>query len=338
MADAIHLALRADDRSYFALLKKEIHARAVAAGFSERRVGEVDIIVAELVSNLVKHSTGGQLLVKSIEENGLQGIEIISVDSGPGMNDVTRMMDDGFSTKNTLGHGLGSMKRLADVFQMYSQKDWGTVTLLRAFAERPPKGSRGTKFDVRSVLLPKVGETACGDGFYYDSNDRQLRMFLGDGLGHGADAQAAVQAAGKAFLECKETDPPEVLRHINSCVKKTRGLVGAAAFFDFETKEWKMCGVGNIATRIVTSTATKNYMSYNGIIGHNMPRTLNSQVIGWEKGQHLIMCSDGIRTRWDLVRYPTLLRQDLSLLCAVLYKDFARLTDDMSVVACKINA
>ena len=78
-------------------------------------------------------------------------------------------------------------------------------------------------------------------------------------------------------------------------------------------------------------------MSYNGIIGLNVPNTLNAQEVAYEKDQQIIMCSDGIKSRWDTIKYPAITRYDLSILSASLLKDFARYTDDMSVVACKIN-
>ena len=197
------MAFRADDRSYFAILKKEIHALAISAGFSEHKVGKIDIIVAEMVSNLVKHAGGGQVLVKLMEENDLQGIEIISMDSGRGMTDVNRMIADGVSTKNTLGHGLGAMKRLADVFQVYSQKDWGTIILARIFAEEPPLFKKPQRLEVRAVVLPKPGETQCGDGFSSTLSPDYVRLFLGDGLGHGEDAAKAVEMAIDAFQAAK---------------------------------------------------------------------------------------------------------------------------------------
>ncbi|HVG11502.1 MAG TPA: ATP-binding protein, partial [Flavisolibacter sp.] len=199
MGSRTHLVFKADDRSYFAILKKEIHNLAVAASFSTGRVGEVDIIVAELVSNLVKHAGGGQVWVKVVEEEGNPGIELISVDKGPGMTDVTRMVADGVSTKNTLGQGLGAMKRLSDVFQVYSQKDWGTVILIRLFKEELPSFRKPAFEDTRAVVLPKPGETACGDGFYHVTTKDHIKLFLGDGLGHGPEADKAVSAAGAAF-------------------------------------------------------------------------------------------------------------------------------------------
>ena len=50
-----------------------------------------------------------------------------------------------------------------------------------------------------------------------------------------------------------------------------------------------------------------------------------------------ILCSDGIKTRWDLSKYPLIGRYDLSILNAAIYKDHARKTDDMSVVSIKVN-
>lgn len=337
MGSTAHMAFKADDRSYFAILKKEIHAIAVGAAFTDAKVGELDIVVAELVSNLVKHAGGGQLWVKLVEENGVQGIELISVDNGPGMTDISRMVADGVSTKNTLGQGLGAIKRLSDVFQVYSQKDWGAVILVRLFKEsiRPLKSLPAK--EIGFVVLPKPGETECGDGFYSTTTKEHIKIFLGDGLGHGPEAANAITAAGAAFLTCPEIEPTEIIRHINSEVKKTRGLVGTVAVFDLSQRKWKVCGVGNISTKIVSAANSKNLMGYNGIIGLNVPKTLNSQEIEYEKGQQIVMCSDGLKSKWDTVRYPAIGRYDTSILSAALLKDYARQTDDMSVAVCKIN-
>ena len=141
----------------------------------------------------------------------------------------------------------------------------------------------------------------------------------------------------RAFQETSETDPVEIIRFINASVKKTRGLVATVAVFDFESRNWHFCGVGNISTRISSASFVKNYTPYNGIVGLNLPNTLKATEIPYEKGQHVIMCSDGLKSRWDTIRYPSILRYDLSILTASLAKDFARHTDDLSVMACKLN-
>lgn len=331
------MAFKADDRSYFAILKKEIHALAVAANLSQRRVGELDIIVAEMVSNLVKHAGGGQVWVQLIEEQGLQGLELISIDSGPGMGDVNLMIADGFSSKNTLGHGLGAMKRLSDLFQVYSQKDWGTLVLVRVFESPLPLPSKIAKEEIRSIVLPKPGEKECGDGFYQLVTKTHIKLFLGDGLGHGPEAAKAVTEAGNVFMQCEATDPVDILRQINGEVKRTRGLVGTTAIFDRQKRCWKICGVGNIMTRMIGSASSKTIIPYNGIIGLNVPRNLNVQEMDYEKGQCLVLCSDGLKSKWDVGRHHAIGRFDASILAACLIKDFARNSDDMSVAVCKLN-
>lgn len=337
MGSNVHAVFKAADRSYFAILKKEIHAIAKASGLSDKRTGEVDLVVAELATNLVKHGGGGQLFVKQIEEHKIPGIEIISIDNGPGIVDVNKMLADGASTKNTLGLGLGTIKRLSDFFQVYSLKDWGSIVLSRIYARPIPPYSKPSRAEIKSIVIPKPGERACGDGFFSATTKDYIKFFLGDGLGHGEEAEDVVQKAGVAFNECGETNPCEIIRYINASVRKTRGLVGSVAVLNTKDKIWQLCGVGNIATRISGPSLLKNYLAYNGIIGLNVPKTLNSQLIPYEKGQNLILCSDGIKSRWDLLKYTAITRYDLSILCAAVLKDYTRNTDDASVVAVKIN-
>lgn len=332
---ANHICFTVADRSYFSLLKKDIHAIASGAGFTENKVGEIDIIVAEIVTNLVKHAGGGKLLAKLVKEDDIDGIELISVDDGPGMADLSRMLVDGMSTTNSLGQGLGAIKRMSDIFQVYTQKGWGTVLLTRIFKEELPYKRR--RHEIRSVVAPKPGEEKCGDGFYYKVTDKDVRIFAGDGLGHGAAASVAVEEAISVFKLSDGHSAVDIIRIIHDKVRKTRGLVGTVAIYSIKDKLWRICGVGNIATRIINGVDTKNYMAYNGIIGHNIPTSMKDTEIVWQNGQNLIMCSDGIKTRWEHARYPSLLKYDLSILAAVVFKDFGRFTDDMSVAAIKLN-
>ena len=113
--DNTQLLFTVADRSYFALLKKEIHALAVEMGFSQEKAGKVDIVVAELVSNLVKHANGGHLLAKRIKHTRLgEGIELVSMDNGVGIPDLKRMMQDGVN--NTSGFGKEGKVPLVAIF------------------------------------------------------------------------------------------------------------------------------------------------------------------------------------------------------------------------------
>ncbi len=98
-----------------------------------------------------------------------------------------------------------------------------------------------------------------------------------------------------------------------------------------------MCGVGNIHTRLVDGITARSYLGYNGIIGMNIPYTLHNQRYNYEKGQMLVMCSDGIKSKWELTGYPGILRYDPAILGAAIYKDYTRGTDDTSIITCKID-
>jgi len=336
MVDATHISFAADDRSYFSLIKKEIHRIASDAGMSINRINELDLIVAEMTSNLFKYSDDGELLVGVFQNNGSPYIELISIDNGPGMINPSKMMQDGVSTTNTLGHGLGSMKRLSDTFELYSQFGWGTIVLSRVYSEPETKKSKDEVI-MRPIVVYKPGEKTSGDGFTYKKTDTYLKMMLADGLGHGPEANFAVNEAAAAFRVCPDYSPTETIRFIHSAIKKTRGAVINILAYDFSRKTWTTAGVGNIALRMFNPVNFKNHMSYNGIVGHNIPGTMNDQEYPAEEFNQAMLCSDGIKTRVDLAKYPMMYRYDLTILAAAIYKDHGRRNDDMSVVIAKVK-
>jgi anti-sigma regulatory factor (Ser/Thr protein kinase) len=334
MVDATHKSFPATDRSYFSLLKKEIHNKMLEAGMAETRVAEVDIIVSEITSNLFKYADEGEILFGSFKENGIAYIELISIDRGPGMLNPSRMLQDGVSTSNTLGAGLGSIKGLSDTFDLYSVAGWGTILLSRVYIGEKPALSEVT---IRPLVLTKPGEHVSGDGFTCRINGDGFKLMLGDGLGHGPEANKAVNEAARYFKVFPDQSPTETLRFIHSSIKKTRGMVSNITQYDSKKKEWLSSGIGNIAAKWIGPNTSKNHMSYNGIVGHNIPTTMNDQQYSSLEYNQLVLCSDGIKTRWEVSKYPGILKHDLSILAAAIYKDHARLTDDMSVVVIKVR-
>lgn len=339
MANDVFTSYRVEDRSYLSYIKREIHNVVLQAGFPSMRAGEIDIIVSELCSNLVKHAKSGEILYRVADEGTNLAFEIFCIDNGPGIIDLVKMMKDGASTSKTLGQGLGAIGRLSDFFQVYTQDKWGTVMYSKSLRESITQSStrpkKGLNAKCVSVCMP--GEKVCGDGWHIKKKDGDTYVFTGDGLGHGEHAHEAVQKAIEAFVECQETDPVEILRFMHQKVKKTRGLVGTVAILNSTSKEWRICGIGNITTRLYDGILSKNCMSHNGIIGLNVPGTLTYYTIDAELYPNIIMYSDGLRNRFDMLKYPLLLKYDPSVIAACLFKDNARKTDDMTVLVGKVN-
>ncbi|WP_276496497.1 ATP-binding protein [Pontibacter litorisediminis] len=329
------------DKSYASIAKRDIARIAESVGMSANEVGRLNIVVAEMVSNLAKHAAqGGELLVRPLGAPA-DGIEVICLDSGPGMADPSKMQEDGVSTFGSAGEGLGAIKRQSDMFELYSQQGVGTIILSRVY-KNPKSVKQQTKLhDIGYVLVPKPKETLCGDGLAIIEKEKELYLLALDGLGHGANAHEAAQQAVQAFTSSPALLPTDALRLVHQSIKRTRGAVGFVA--NISANSWRMsyCGIGNIAGKLYTPDASfsnapyKNMISYNGILGHNIPTTLNNQELEWGRHRMLILHSDGLKSRWDLSRYHALNRYSPTTVAALLYKDNSRQTDDTMVVVCR---
>ena len=329
-----HTRFPLSDRSFQNIIKRDISKLAESYNFGEAELGKINIIVSEMATNLIKHeAVAGEFLVKPFGKHH-HGLEIICLDHGPGMHDPVRMSQDGVSTVGTAGEGLGAMKRLSDEFDLYSAKGVGTVIVSRVYRKgHKPKPNQVKRFDIGVVMVPKNGETHCGDSWaMYEAVD-YCYLLVADGLGHGKHAEEASQEAVKDFLEHTNLPPSDLMRHLHGSIKKTRGAVANAGSINYVDKTFSYCGVGNIAGRIVAGLDKVNsIVSYNGILGHNIPNTLNNHVVPWQNNSLLILHSDGLKSKWDFTRYKDLLRHDTSTIAAVLYKDFNRGTDDILVL------
>ena len=337
MVNGGHHAFKAADRSYLSLLKREVHAIAAKLPFTQKRLGELDIVVSEITSNLVKHAKDGELLVQPINDHFGDGIELIALDGGSGIDELEKMMADGASTTRTLGQGLGAIKRLSDTFQVFTLKDWGTVLLSRMYVSEPPFYSKAPKVEVRCVQVPKPHEEVSGDGYWSKLENDTLKIFVGDALGHGMEAHKVILKAIEFVKNDTETNVVDTLRAMHLHMYRSRGLVATLASYDFKTKHWSMCGIGNISTRLGNAAFGKAYAPYNGIVGANIPTTMNAQSVTGEYNQSIILCSDGVKSRWDIAKFPNIFRYDPSILAACVYKSFTRKTDDTMVLVAKVG-
>ncbi|WP_347156503.1 ATP-binding protein [Pontibacter chitinilyticus] len=340
MGVKFHQRFSVPDKSFASLTKRDIARLAESYGFSPAGVGKINIVVAEMVSNLTKHSTyGGDLLVKPLDTDG---IEIICLDNGPGMGDPARMMEDGVSTYGSSGEGLGAIRRQSDFFDMYSHQGVGTVILSRIYKQdRAPATDPMAPYEVGAVMVPKPAELACGDAFSILIEGGELYLLAADGLGHGLQAQEASELAADTFEKNFASDQPGLLRIIHNSIRRTRGAVGLCAHIS--PSSVKYCGVGNIAGKLFSLDGPfgvgsyKNMLSYNGILGHNIPNTLNVQQLEWNRNKLLVLHSDGLKSRWELSKYPGIQQHHAAIIAAVLYKEYCRQTDDTLVLVCKQN-
>ena len=88
--------------------------------------------ISELARNIIVHAVEGVVEIRQVyNDGGGAGLEVVAVDSGPGIPDVDQAMRDGFSTGKGLGAGLGGAKRLVDEFEIESTVGKGTRVAAR---------------------------------------------------------------------------------------------------------------------------------------------------------------------------------------------------------------
>src|SRR5262249_39774698 len=152
------------------------------------------LVVTEAASNLVKHAGGGEVLLRVLERAGVPGVEVLVLDQGPGMGDVSRCLAGGVSTAGTARHGLGAIARPAAAFDVHTAPGAGTALVARLWA-RPSRGPETSGPEVGVVCVPKPGQLVCGDAWAALERDGRPLILVADGLGHGTEAAEASLAA-----------------------------------------------------------------------------------------------------------------------------------------------
>ncbi|HEX2225751.1 MAG TPA: ATP-binding SpoIIE family protein phosphatase [Candidatus Binatia bacterium] len=304
---------------------------ARGAGLDEISVGQVALLATELGTNLVKHAVGGQILIRKI---GDRGIELLSLDRGPGIGNIRECARDGYSTTGSPGTGLGAVARISSEYDIHSVPQKGTTVVARVLPGDAlgPKSRRNSSTGV--VCMPKSGEEQCGDGWaVLTLADRYLCAVV-DGLGHGPLAATASAAALRCYREQAHRSPKEIVERVHDAIRSTRGAAFAVAQIHPQEKIVRYAGVGNIVGLIFDGAVSRHMVSQNGTAGSEI-RRITEFTYPWSETALLVMHSDGLSTRWDLSAYPGLLGRDPSLIAGVLYRDFSRGTDDTTVVVFK---
>ncbi len=295
--------------------------------FDDVRQGRVAIIVNELGANLVKYAKGGTLLIRFSSGPNPQGIEMLAIDSGPGIANVSDALRDGYTTGTSPGTGLGSVKRQADDFDIYSKPEQGTIV----FADVRFKNSQvDSKFNVGAISLPIKGEMLCGDAWCFYQVGERFSVIVSDGLGHGPLAHAAAVAAINEFQKEGHQATPQTLELIHKCLHGTRGAAVFLAEFQ-ENASLRAVGVGNIQAVIQTTDEVKSLVSQNGTAGLRIPN-LKTFPQNWDGTGYVILHSDGIKSRWDLNKYQDLFGHHPAIVAGIFYRDMNRNNDDVTVV------
>lgn len=325
------------DLSYVGTVRRAIREKAAEAGLTGEPLERLSILSTELATNLAKHAgAGGEIFFFDESTETSIVVRLLAIDRGPGIDNIDEALQDGVSRKNTLGGGMGALRRLSDSVEISSVPGKGTVIqcLLSQSAQGRTKLDAAQKLqalEIGFISVPHPAETACGDGFAAVLIDKMASILVIDGLGHGEGAAEASRRAVELFRQSPFDTPTSLVSRIHSQLATTRGAALALAQIDLLSDRLTFVGVGNITARVYSRYSSFGCVSIQGIVGGALGN-LKPYEYEWSPSSRLLMYSDGILSTAKLGERTI---SSANMTAAEIYRDFCRMNDDATVVVVK---
>ncbi len=294
--------------------RRKVSRFAEKEGFAKIEIEELAIAVTELVTNVLNHGGGkGHLLFYEVkDEPGHKGLEIWCFDYGKGISEAWLAARDGYSSMNSLGIGIGSIKRLSDEFEINPQKlpdsiesllpphtSIGTSIYLRKWMKEKNWLSVNKSLIIGAASRSKPGETFNGDCYLVQHLSEGISLAaVIDGLGHGKEAHLASQLAKECILSKPNLPLDILMNYIHASIRGTRGATVGMALLKTGMNTLVYTAIGNIEGQVVNEHQARSLTSLGGIVGHNM-RTPRIFEYEYQATDTLLLYSDGIASSWQ---------------------------------------
>jgi len=120
-----------DSAADIVMARQKGRTLATELGFDGSDLTLIATAISEVARNIVTHAKSGEILLAASNHGGKRGISIIARDEGPGIADVARAMQYGYSTGKGLGVGLPGAKWLMDEFEIETKVGNGTKVTMK---------------------------------------------------------------------------------------------------------------------------------------------------------------------------------------------------------------
>ena len=312
-----------------------------AMGVEELQREEIALVVSELATNLVKHALGGTLKLSRVHDGTRKGMEIESLDRGPGFHRVPfeEALLDGVSSTGSLGGGLGTVSRLMDELWMTPRESSGGGTKIicrKWFAEENKERSEHhcpLQFGV--ATRPYPGMRFNGDDFVIHRSGERTLFAVIDALGHGWEAHSAAVEARLYIERNAEKSLLSLFQGVDRICASMRGVVMAAGRLNWKEKELEFASLGNIESRIIRDGAESTRLpirrGYLG--GRKIKPVLSSR--SWSERDIIVLHSDGLTTSWRAEALGVPLSESAPAIARAMLRRFSSEQDDSTVLVVK---
>jgi anti-sigma regulatory factor (Ser/Thr protein kinase) len=179
-------------------------------------------------------------------------------------------------------------------------------------------------------VRPLPGERSAGDACAAIDWSRGVVAAIVDGLGHGPNAAVAADAFIASVREAPELPLDEMFARAHRALVKTRGAVAAVARFDEIDGRVELAGLGNIALTFARSAERRgdHPVVVPGVLG-SAYRSVRPHALPFASGDILVMCTDGVRSRFD---FTSVRQLDVRDGAEAIVRAHAKSTDDACCV------
>ena len=108
---------------------------AKAIGFGAVDQARITTAISELARNIYLYARAGEVTIERISNEEKVGLRITAADKGPGISNLKKVMEDGYSTSGGLGAGLPGVKRLMDTMDIQSTVGNGTTIVIEKWVK-----------------------------------------------------------------------------------------------------------------------------------------------------------------------------------------------------------
>jgi serine/threonine-protein kinase RsbT len=108
---------------------------ATRIGFTGSDLTIIATAISELARNILEYAKTGEVLLSLTHRGSRIGMAIVARDEGPGIPDIARAVQDGYSTGKGLGLGLPGVRRLMDEFEISSVVGAGTTVTAKKWIQ-----------------------------------------------------------------------------------------------------------------------------------------------------------------------------------------------------------
>ncbi len=293
---------------------------------SSARRQEAVLVASELAQNHLAHATqNGLIRISGMSLNRIPVITIASLDEGPGIPNVEKAMEDGFSTSGGLGIGLGTVKRLSSRFHICSMQ-FGVspcprpltyknyATIVSATIEEQPadifnKPKERQPLHVSAIIRPCPGQTQSGDAVSLQDDGSFCRIALIDVTGHGETAAIIARDAVQLLEDLPVShEPDRVINALNGALFGSNGASMQVLFIDYRKKKILAAGLRNAVCTVYSAGKGHNISPRPGLVG-NIHTNSSKNIIQMASVNDIaedlliVMHSDGVLHSPDLTGY-----------------------------------